>query len=109
MKPARAVFLVVGLAIIAVLAVLVWMQQTGREGPDNWDDVHFGHAREKVIELLGQPDDETDTFPLPQHETIADEAAKAGAKAWLIYRTRFGPTCVVGLGNGDRVVFKARG
>jgi len=103
----RTVFLLVGLAVIAVLAYLVWQRHRGGAEYPNWDNVHFGHSRQHVVELLGEPSDETAEFPLGGGEERA-EAEKSGAVTWLIYR-RGHATYVIGLAKDGRVVYKPHG
>ena len=105
---ARAVFLLVGLAVIAGLAYLVWQRYAGGTDHPNWDKVHFGHSREQVVELLGEPDEETAAFPLSSAKDRA-EAEERGVQVWLIYRRGPGVTYAIGLAKDGRVVFKARG
>jgi len=104
----RIVFLLVGLAVIAVLAYLVWQRYAGGTDHPNWDKVHFGHSREQVVELMGQPAEETAAFPLSSAKDRA-EAEERGVQAWLIYRRGPGVTYAIGLAKDGRVVFKARG
>jgi len=103
---ARAVFLLVGLAAIAVLAYLVWQRYTGGAEHPNWDKVHFGHSREHVVELLGEPAEETAAFPLTSAADRA-EADRRGAVTWLIYRRGPGVTYAIALAKDGRVVYKA--
>lgn len=105
---ARAVFLLVGLAVIAGLAYLVWQRYAGGTDHPNWDKVHFGHSREQVVELMGEPTEETAAFPLSSAKDRA-EAEERGVQGWLIYRRGPGVTYAIGLAKDGRVAYKARG
>jgi len=105
---ARTVFLLVGLAVIVGLACLVWQRYAGGTDHPNWDKVHFGHSREHVVELLGEPAEETTAFPLSSEKDRA-EAEERGVQVWLIYRRGPGITYAIGLAKDGRVTYKARG
>ena len=108
----RTLFLLAGLAAIVVLAYLVWQHYTGGVEYPEWDQVHFGHSREAVLERMGEPAEETVEFrlgPRKGHEQIYADAEKSGAVVWLIYHGGPRLTCVIGLDKDGRVVFKARG
>jgi len=108
----RTLFLLAGLAAIVVLAYLLWQRYTdGVEYPE-WDQVHFGHSREAVLELMGEPAEETVEFrlgPRKGHEQIYADAEKSLAVVWLIYHGGPNVSYAIGLAADDRVVFKARG
>ena len=90
----RTLFLLAGLAAIVVLAYLLWQHHTGSVESPNWDQVHFGHSREAVLELMGEPAEETVEFrlgPRKGHEQIYADAEKSRAVVWLIYHG--GPRC----------------
>ncbi len=103
----RTVLLGVGLAVIAVLAYLVWQHFTGGAEHPNWEKVHFGHSREQVLEQMGEPSDETPEFPLRSPKERA-EAGKSRAVTWLIYR-RGNVTYVICLAKDGRVAHLVRG
>jgi len=105
---ARTVFLLVGLAVIVGLAYLVWQRYAGGAQYPNWDKVHFGHSRQHVLELMGEPAEETAAFPLSSAKDRA-EAKERGVQVWLIYHGGIDQTYAIGLAKDDRVVFKARG
>lgn len=108
----RTLLRLAGLVAIAVLAYLLWQHYTGSVEYPEWDQVHFGHSREAVLELLGEPAEETVEFPLgPRkgHEQIYAEAEKSRAVVWLIYHRGSNASYAIGLAADDRVVFKARG
>ena len=108
----RTMLLLAGLVVIAVLAYLLWQHYTGVVAYPEWDQVHFGHSREAVLELLGEPAEETAAFrlgPRKGHEQIYADAEKSGAVVWLIYHRGPDLTYAIGLAADDRVVFKARG
>ncbi len=108
----RALLRLAGLVAIAVLAYLAWQHYTGSVEYPEWDQVHFGHSREAVLELLGDPAEETVEFrlgPRKGHEQIYADAEKSGAQVWLVYHGGLDLTYAIGLDKDDRVVFKARG
>jgi len=107
--------------IIIALAIgiyFVWQWRTA--GPvAQLGKIQRGDDRDRVVDLLGPPDAESDAFPLPQAKTLAGQAEEvppqaktlAGqaeevpAKTWLLYEGGMGVKCVVGLDGAGNVVF----
>jgi len=104
--PAGIVIRVLIVIALAVAIYYVWQWRTA--GPAaRLAKVQLGDSRDRVVELLGPPDNETPTFPLPAQEKLAEEAAEAGAETWLLWTGGLGVECVVGLDAGGTVVYKA--
>ncbi len=101
--------IVVRVVIIVALAIgiyFVWQWRTA--GPlAQLGKIQQGDDRDRVVDLLGPPDAESDTFPLPQDTAMAEQAEKVPAKTWLLYEGGMGIKCVVGLDGAGMVVFKA--
>ena len=92
--------------VLAIAIYYVWQWRTA--GPAaRLAKVRLGDPRTRVVELMGPPDNETGTFPLPHDETLADGADKVGAETWLLYEGGLGVTCVVGLDADGTVIYKA--
>jgi len=112
MKTARTVLLAIGLVAIAILAYLALERWGGYIAHPRWDQVRMGDARQQVVGLMGDPDEETDQFrlgPREDNERMYMAAEESGAKTWLLYRTGPNVTHALGLDAGGRVVFKGRG
>jgi len=93
--------------IIIALAIgiyFVWQWRTA--GPvAQLKKIQRGDDRDRVVDLLGPPDAESDAFPLPQAKTLAGQAEEVPAKTWLLYEGGMGVKCVVGLDGAGKVVF----
>jgi len=96
------VLIIIGLSIAIYY---VWQWRTS--GPMTvFETVGLGDAREAVVQRMGQPTRESETFPLPKEPKLAEDATKVTAETWLLWDVGMGVTCVVGLDEGDRVVYK---
>jgi len=105
----RIVVLVLLIAALAVAIYFLWQSRTG--GPAEQlrtiqvrTDQAPGDTRERVLQLMGEPDDESDTFPLFGESRLAGNAARTDAVTWLLWEGR-GVKCVVGLDTTSHVVY----
>jgi hypothetical protein len=99
----------VRLVIVVALAVAiyyVWQWRTTGHVA-RLEKIEVGDSRERVLEVMGPPDDEMATFPLPAETKFADEAARADAETWLFWSDILGVKCVVGLAADGTVVYTA--
>jgi len=101
--------LVLLVAALAVAIYCLWQWRTG--GPAAQlrriqirTDQTTGDTREHVIQLMGQPDAQSDIFPLPDERPMAEHAADTDAVSWLLWESR-GVKCVVGLDATGHVVY----
>ena len=96
------------LIVIALAVAIYYVWQWRTQGPvAQLRKIRDGDARDRVVELMGPPDRETRTFPLPDHQTYADRAAKVDAETWLLWTDILGVKCVVGLAADGTVVYTA--
>ncbi len=93
----------------ALYAMILWASN----GPGSaFDRIEVGDSRERVVEVLGAPAEETAEFRLAQregHEQAYAEARASGAETWLLYHGPIDVTYAVGLDADGRVVYKAGG
>lgn len=100
-------------AVVAVAGAYLfghWL--TGLSAYPGWHKVRVGDTRERVLELMGRPREESGQFRLGQEvgfERQYTEAAASGASVWLIYEAGIDVVYAVGLDADDRVVYKAVG
>jgi len=96
------------LIVIALAIVIYYVWQWRTQGPvAQLRKIQDGDSRERVLQLMGPPDNESKTFPMPDHETFADQAAKVDAETWLLWSDILGVKCVVGLAADGTVVYTA--
>ena len=109
---------VIALLVAAAAVVVVagayglghWL--TGRWAYPGWHKVRVGDTRQRVLELMGRPREESGEFRLGQetgHQKQYAEAAASGASVWLIYEAGIDVVFAIGLDADDRVVYKAVG
>ena len=107
---ARIVVLVLIIVALAIAIYFVWQSRTG--GPagqiekiQRRTDQAEGDTRERVVQLMGEPNAESGIFPLPDEARMAANAAKTDATKWLLWEGRGGVKCVVGLDATGHVVY----
>ena len=107
---ARIVVLVLIIVALAIAIYFVWQWRTG--GPagqiekiQRRTDQAEGDTRERVVQLMGEPNAESGIFPLPDEARMAANAAKTDARTWLLWEARGGVKCVVGLDATGHVVY----
>lgn len=73
--------------------------------------VQTGSTKEQVVAAVGPPARESTVLRLPQregYETLFQEARESHASSFLYWDTGIDEVAVVGLDEGNRVVFKCR-
>jgi hypothetical protein len=96
------------LIVVALAVAIYYVWQWRTQGPAaRLAKVQLGDGRERVLELMGPPDNETRSFPLPADEALAADAEKVDVDTWLLWAGGMGVKCVVGLGADGTVVYKA--
>jgi len=104
--------LVVAAVVVVAGAYVLGHWLTGLSAYPGWHKVRVGDTRERVLELMGPPREESLEFRLGQETGYQEqyaEAAASGASVWLIYEAGIDVVYAVGLGADGRVVYKAAG
>jgi len=112
MRKALIASLVVAAVVAVAGAYLLQHWVTGLSAYPGWHKVRVGDTRERVLELMGRPREESREFRLGQEggfEKQYAEAAASGASVWLIYEAGIDVVYAIGLDANDRVVYKAVG
>ncbi len=96
------------LIVVALAVAIYYVWQWRTQGPAaRLANVQLGDARERVVDLMGPPEAETRSFPLPADKPLAADAEKVDAETWLLWAGGMGVKCVVGLAADGTVVYKA--
>ena len=104
--------LVVAAVVVVAGAYVLGHWLTGLSAYPGWHEVRVGDTRERVLELMGHPREESREFRLGQEGGFQEqytEAAASGASVWLIYEAGIDVVYAIGLDADDRVVYKAVG
>jgi len=107
-----ASLLVVFLVIFTAGFLLSWWMGETPGFQWSYHKVKPGMSREEVVEMLGEPDDESPEFHLSQYESFEKEyerAEQSGSEYYCFWYRGIDVTYAVGFDNEDRVTMKALG
>jgi uncharacterized protein YxeA len=111
------IVVVVTLIILSALFIIQAFKQSNEERYEAYNKIEIGDTRQQVIDIMGEPNNESTEFHLWQergYEKEYAEAEESNATTWLYYLLEpdlmgSRQIAAIGLDSNDIVVYKAKG